>query len=286
MNAYLISLFTIVAINTILALSLNIITGFCGQVSLGHAAFYGIGAYAGALLALHGASFPVALIGALLITGAFGVAVGFASLRVRHDFLAIVTMGVGFLFLGFVRKQRWLGGELGLTGIPESGLGALGNLVFIGTAALLVLIFCLYLRRSWMGVAFDAISRDQEAAATLGIDVARFKLMAFGIGTGIAGFAGAFYAYFARSILPDTFGFLVSVMILATVVIGGLGSVVGVAVAAILLTLMPEWFRFVNEYRLLVFGGLLVVVMLFSPRGLSSLSARVVAWRAPGPPHV
>lgn len=285
MNAYLVSLFTIVAINTILALSLNIITGFCGQVSLGHAAFYGIGAYAGALLALYGVPFPLALVGAFLITGALGVVVGLASLRVRHDFLAVATMGVGFLFLGFVRKQRWLGGELGLTGIPESGLGALGNLIFISIAALLTLVFCLYLKRSWMGVAFDAIARDQDAAASLGIDVARFKLAAFGIGTSIAGLAGAFYAYFAQSILPDTFGFLVSVLILATVVIGGMGSVVGVAIAAVLLTLMPEWFRFVNEYRLLVFGGLLVTVMLVSPGGLGALSSRILAWRGAGP-HV
>jgi len=283
MNTYLVSLFTIVAINTILALSLNIITGFCGQVSLGHAAFYGIGAYAGAVLAINGAPFPLALAGAFLITGVFGVVVGLASLRVRHDFLAVVTMGVGFLFLGFVRKQRWLGGELGLTGLPESGLSALGNLIFISIAALLVFCFCLYLKRSWMGVAFDAIARDQDAAATLGIDVARFKLSAFGIGTAIAGFAGAFYAYFSRSVLPDTFGLLVSVMILATVVIGGMGSVVGVAVAAVLLTLMPEWFRFVNDYRLLVFGGLLVAVMLFSPGGLTGLSLRMVRGRGANP---
>jgi branched-chain amino acid transport system permease protein len=271
LNEYLVSLFTIVALNAILALSLNIITGFCGQVSLGHAAFYGIGAYAGGLLALKGAPFGLALAGAALAAGAFGVVVGIASLRVRHDFLAIVTMGVGFLFLGFVRKQRWLGGELGLTGIPDSGLGALGDLFFIAGAAALVFVFCLYLQRSWMGTAFDAIARDQEAAGTLAIDVARYKLVAFGLGTALAGFAGGFYAFFARSILPDTFGFLVSVMVLATVVIGGLGSVVGVTVAAVLLTLLPEWFRFINDYRLLVFGGMLVVVMLFLPGGVASV---------------
>jgi branched-chain amino acid transport system permease protein len=271
LNAYIVSLSTIVAINVVLALSLNIITGFCGQVSLGHAAFYGIGAYAGAMLALAGAPFPVALIGAAIIAGAIGVLVGFASLRVRLDFLAIVTMGVGFLFLGFVRKQKWLGGEMGLTGIPESGLGPLGDMAFMIGVALAVFVFSLYLKRSWMGVAFDAIARDQDASATLGIDVARFKLAAFGIGTALAGFVGGFYAYFARSILPDTFGFLVSVMILSMAVIGGLGSVVGVTIAAILLTLMPEWFRFINDYRLLVFGGLLVVVMLVAPGGVGTV---------------
>jgi branched-chain amino acid transport system permease protein len=273
LNEYLVSLFTIVAINAILAMSLNIITGLCGQVSLGHAAFYGIGAYAGGLLALKGAPFGVALAGAALVAGAIGVVVGIASLRVRHDFLAIVTMGVGFLFLGFVRKQRWLGGELGLTGIPDSGLGALGDLVFITIAAALIFAFCLYLQKSWMGTAFDAVARDQDAAETLAIDVARYKLVAFGIGTALAGFAGGFYAFFARSILPDTFSFLVSVMVLATVVIGGLGSVAGVTLAAILLTLLPEWFRFVSNYRLLVFGGLLVAVMLFAPAGVASLFA-------------
>ena len=271
MNEYLVSLFTIAAINVILAMSLNIITGFCGQVSLGHAAFYGIGAYAAGVLALKGTPFTLALAGAALIAGAAGVIVGIASLRVRHDFLAIVTMGVGFLFLGFVRKQRWLGGELGLTGIPESGLGALGDLVFIGAAAAVIFAFCIYLQRSWMGTAFDAVARDEEAARTLAIDVSRYKLVAFGLGTALAGFAGGFYAFFARSILPDTFGFLLSVMVLATVVIGGLGSVTGVAVAAILLTLLPEWFRFVQDYRLLVFGALLTLVMIFVPGGVASL---------------
>jgi len=271
LNEYLVSLFTIAAINVILAMSLNIITGFCGQVSLGHAAFYGIGAYTGAMLALKGAPFAVALAGAAVVAGAIGVIVGIASLRVRHDFLAIVTMGVGFLFLGFVRKQRWLGGELGLTGIPESGLGALGDLVFIGAAAAVIFAFCIYLQRSWMGTAFDAVARDEEAARTLAIDVSRYKLVAFGLGTALAGFAGGFYAFFARSILPDTFGFLLSVMVLATVVIGGLGSVTGVAVAAILLTLLPEWFRFVQDYRLLVFGALLTLVMIFVPGGVASL---------------
>jgi branched-chain amino acid transport system permease protein len=273
MNAYIVSLSTIVAINVVLALSLNIITGFCGQVSLGHAAFYGIGAYAGAYFALKGAAFPVALIGAAVVAGGMGVIVGLASIRVRHDFLAIVTMGFGFLFLGIVRKQKWLGGEMGLTGIPESGLGAIGDMSFMIGVAILVFAFSLYLKRSWMGVAFDAVARDQEAAATLGIDVAKYKLAAFGIGTAIAGFAGGFYAYFARSVLPDTFNFLVSVAVLAMAVIGGLGSVVGVTIAAILLTLMPEWFRFINDYRLLVFGGLLVVVMLVSPGGVGSLFA-------------
>jgi branched-chain amino acid transport system permease protein len=268
-NEYIISILCIVAINTILALGLNVISGFCGQVSLGHAAFYGIGAYCAAKLSLLGWPFAASLVAATLVTGLFGMFVGIASLRVRYDFLAIVTMGAGFVFLGVVRKQKWLGGELGLTGIPESGLSATGEMVFIVTAALVLVAFCLYLKRSWMGFGFSAIACDEDAARTIAINVPGFKLAAFGLGTAMAGFAGAFYAYFSKAVLPDTFSFVQSVAILTAVVIGGMGSVVGVTIAAVLLTLMPEWFRFINDYRLLMFGGLLILVMFFSPGGLA-----------------
>ena len=118
MNEYIISILCIVAINTILALGLNVISGFCGQVSLGHAQ---ASAYCAAKLSLLGWPFAASLFAATLMTGLVGMFVGIASLRVRYDFLAIVTMGAGFVFLGFVRKQKWLGGELGLTGTPRSG---------------------------------------------------------------------------------------------------------------------------------------------------------------------
>jgi branched-chain amino acid transport system permease protein len=279
MNEYIISILCIVAINTILALGLNVISGFCGQVSLGHAAFYGVGAYCAAKLSLLGWSFAASLAAATLLTGLFGMFVGIASLRVRHDFLAIVTMGAGFVFLGFVRKQKWLGGELGLTGIAESGLSATGEMVFIITAAVVLVAFCLYLKRSWMGFGFSAIASDEDAARTIAINVPGFKLAAFGLGTAMAGFAGAFYAYYSKAVLPDTFSFVQSVAILTAVVIGGMGSVIGVTIAAVLLTLMPEWFRFINDYRLLVFGGLLIVVMFFSPGGLAGLLEKFTGGR-------
>jgi len=280
MNSYLVSLATLVSINVILALSLNIVSGFCGQVSLGHAAFYGIGAYASAKLALAGVStLPVFLL-AMLAAGLVGLVVGFASLRVRNDFLAIATMGVGFVFLGIVRKSRWLGGELGLNGVPDPGFGAGVGLALVVLCAAGVAVFSVYLKRSWLGFAFDAIARDEDAARTLAIDVPRFKLAAFTLGTALAGLAGAFYVYFARSILPDSFGFLESIAILTMVVIGGLGSVTGVTLAAILLTLAPEVFRFVNDYRLLVFGAPLVLVMAVSPSGLGGLGTRL--WRRAG----
>lgn len=274
MNEYEISLLSVVAINVMLALSLNVISGFCGQISLGQAAFYGIGAYAAAKLSLSGMPFVPTLIFATVLSGAFGLVVGVASLRVRNDFLAVTTMGVGFLFLGVVRKQKWLGGELGLTNLPSTDMSSFGQTILFVVAALAVALCCLYLKRSWMGFGFDAIARDEDAALTIGVNVPGFKLAAFAIGSSIAGLAGVFYAYFSKAVLPDTFSFVQSVAILTSVVVGGTGSVIGVAVAAMLLTLLPEWFRFVSDYRLLVFGALLVLVMLLSPGGLAGLFAQ------------
>ena len=190
MGAYELSLVTLVGINVILALSLNLITGFCGQISLGHAAFYGTGAYACALISQAGLPFYAGLAAGGLVAGAVGLVVGLASLRVRHDFLAITTMGVGFLFLGIVRQQEALGGEIGLTIAAGHGLGGLGFALFVAALAAAVVWFSLYVKRSWMGFCFDAVADDEDTARLVGIDVARYKLTAFALGTAIAGVAG------------------------------------------------------------------------------------------------
>ncbi len=275
MDAYLTSLATFVAINVTLALGLNLITGFCGQVSLGHAAFFGTGAYAAALVTTGGFPFAHGVAAAILAAGLLGLIVGLASLRVREDFLAITTMGAGFLFLGFVRKQEWLGGEFGIPGIrppfaPE-GMAVLAIL-----SAVLVWLASIAVRRSWMGRIFMAIARDEEAASSIGIDTARFKLAAFLLGTMSAGLAGAVYAHVVQLIVPDAFGFIQSITILAMVVVGGIGSNLGAVLGAVLLTLLPEMFRFVDTYKLLVYGGLLILVMHLSPDGLVGIGRRLL----------
>lgn len=277
MTLYTYSLLSIVGINIMLAVSLNLISGFCGQVSLGHGAFFGAGAYAAALCAVAGYPVPVALLAGLLVAGVLGVVVGFASVRLREDFLAVTTIGVGFLLVGFVRKQAWLGAEMGISKIPPSGLGPAGNAVLIVIAALATIAFSLYLSRSWMGFAFRAVADDEQAARTIAIPAATYKLVAFAIGTAIAGLAGGLYTYFTQFIVPDSFGFILSVTLMAMVVIGGNGSTWGVVVATIILTLLPEAFRFINEYRLLIFGGLLVLVMRFAPGGLAGIVASLTA---------
>ena len=269
---YEISLLTVMGISIIGSLSLNLITGFCGQVSLGHAAFVGIGAYTASLLTKADTSFFIALLAGTLLAGTFGVMVGLASLRVRHDFLAITTMGVNFVFLGIVRQQEWLGGELGVSSIPDTGLGKLGFLALVLGSVIFVALLSLQIRRSWMGYVFEAISEDEDTARMLGLDVSRYKLIAFALGTALAGLSGGLYAHHVRFIFPDSFAFVESITLLAMVVIGGNGSIIGVIIASALLSVLPQWFQFIGDYKLLLYGSLLFIVMRFSPGGLSGLT--------------
>lgn len=272
MGIYEISLATMVCINIILSVGLNMITGYCGQISLGHAAFYGVGAYTTALLAKAGTPLPASLLAGLILTAVVGIVVGVTSLRVRHDFLAITTMGVGFLFVGIVRQQEVLGGELGISSIPSHGMGKLGFLALVLVLACVTVAFSLYIKRSWMGFAFDAVADDEDTARVLSVDVAAYKLAAFAMGTAMAGLAGGLYTYYARFIVPDDFGFIPSITVLCMVAAGGIGSVFGVIVATIILTLMPEFFRFISDYKLFMYGALLFAVMRFAPEGLAGFA--------------
>jgi branched-chain amino acid transport system permease protein len=274
---YEISLVTAVGISVLFALSLNLITGFCGQISLGHAAFFGIGAYGSALLCKMGLPFLLSLPLAMLLAGGFGLVVGLASLRVRADFLAITTMGVGFLFVGVVRQQERLGGEMGISGIPDTGFSKLAFMLLTLALCVVAALFSHYIRRSWMGQVFNAIAEDEDTTRVLGVDVPRFKLAAFAMGTALAGLAGALYANNLKFISPDSFGFVESMTVLSMVVIGGIGSVAGVTAAAIVLSLLPSLFTFVGEYKLLVYGGLLFLMMRFSPDGVTGTLRRAIA---------
>ena len=276
-GGYEISLLTVIGISVTLALSLNLISGFCGQVSLGHAAFYGIGAYCAAVMTKSGIPFPVALIAGGALAAAVGLVVGLASLRVRDDFLAITTMGVGFLFIGVIRQQESLGGEVGISAIPDPGLGKAGYMVLCLAIAAATAAFSLYVKRSWMGYAFDSIADDEDTSRIVGIDVPRYKLTAFALGTGLAGIAGGLYAHDVRIILPDSFGFIESITVLAMVVIGGIGSVWGVIFAAVVLSMLPQWFQFIDDYKLLLYGGLLFFVMRYSPGGVAEMVRALMA---------
>tara|TARA_R100001143_G_scaffold58968_1_gene57280 strand:+ start:4729 stop:5592 length:864 start_codon:yes stop_codon:yes gene_type:complete len=278
--AYEISLITSMAISVLFALSLNLITGFCGQISLGHSAFLGIGAYTSVMLLNSGVPFLITLPIAMLLAGIIGLIVGLASLRVRHDFLAITTMGVVFLFVGLVRKQDWLGGEMGLSGFPTSGMSKPQFMLFAVFLAALVAVFCIYIKRSWMGRVFNGIAEDEDTMRVLSIDVPRYKLVAFAMGTSLAGLAGCLYAQHFNYIGPDSFGFIESITVLSMVVFGGIGSVPGVIFGAAVLSALPAWFQIIGDYKLLVYGGLLFLMMRFSPNGVAGIVTSAKArWR-------
>jgi branched-chain amino acid transport system permease protein len=272
--AYEITLLTTMAISVLFALSLNFITGFCGQISLGHAAFMGVGAYTAATMMKASLSLLFAIPVAAVLAGLLGLLVGFASLRVRHDFLAITTMGVVFLFVGIVRQQEFLGGEIGISGIQQSPLGRIGFMLLCVALAALFAAFSLLVKRSWLGFVFDSIADNEDVARILGIDVAKYKLFAFVVGTATAGVAGALYAQHFRFVGPDSFGFVESISVLAMVVVGGIGSVWGVIVAAAVLSVLPLLIQFVDDYKILVYGALLFSMMRFSPDGLAGIVNR------------
>ncbi|MFT5503831.1 MAG: branched-chain amino acid transport system permease protein [Gammaproteobacteria bacterium] len=280
--SYEITLMTTMAISVLFALSLNFISGFCGQISLGHAAFLGTGAYTSAMLSKASVPFLLTIPAAAIVAGILGAGVGLMSLRVRHDFLAITTMGVGFLFIGIIRQQDFFGGEIGISAIPSSGLGKIGfMLLCVGLAALFAL-FSSFVKKSWLGFVFQSIADNEDVTSVLGIDVAKYKMIAFVIGTGTAGAAGALYAHHFRFIAPDSFGFVESVAVLAMVIVGGIGSITGVALAAAVLSVLPLLVQFINDYKILFYSGLLFAMMRFAPNGLSGIAQSIIDYRKSG----
>ena len=267
----------VVAINVglamLLAMSLNIITGFAGQPTLGHAAFYGIGAYTSALLtAKAGWPFFLALPAAGAMAALVGVLLGLFSVRVREDFLAVTTIGINFVVVAIFQYVQLFGASLGLAVPKPEILGVrFGNSEILGLLILLnvlVYLFMRHLPNSWLGLALGGVRIDEEAAASLGYNADHYKVFAFTIGTFIAGMTGSVYAHFMGFISSTDFAFPVSIGVLSMAVLGGLGSVSGPLIGALILTLAPEVFRFVSDYRMLVYGGLLVLMMRFQPQGL------------------
>jgi branched-chain amino acid transport system permease protein len=273
-SGYFITILITLLIYAILAHSLNIITGQAGQISLGHAAFFGIGAYTSALFyADAGLPFWISVPLAALVAGIVGALLGIPCLRVRDDFLAITTMGINFVVEAIFLYLPFFGGAMGVGGISlPSWLGREMTKPEYFLLILVVFVMLLFvdrwLGRSWIGLAWASLREDEQAAAAMGVNVVRFKVMAFILGSAIAGLAGGFYAHFLTFIMPQNFGFGQSIVILSMVVFGGIGTRWGPLVGAIILGVLPEVFRPMMEYRTLVYGVLLVAMMRFQPGGL------------------
>jgi branched-chain amino acid transport system permease protein len=274
MNDYSITILTFIAIQAIVACGLNVIVGYAGQISLGHAAFFGIGAYSSALLTTKGGlTFWTALPLVILLTGAIGLVLGMPSLRLREDFLAVTTIGINFIVESVFLYVPFFGGALGLGGIPSITL--LGtrlrgpNFLYLCLAFLAVVLFLSRrFTRSWGGLACFALREEETAASSMGVSPIRFKLLAFVIGTAMAGLGGALYAHLMRFISATDFGFTLSVSMMSMVVLGGIGTLWGPVLGALILGVLPEVFRPLIDYRMLLNAAILLLMIRFQPAGL------------------
>ena len=274
MSSYLITIGTIIAIQAITVCGLNVIVGYAGQISLGHAAFFGIGAYTAALLSTKaGLSFWAGLPFVILISGIVGLLLGLPSLRVREDFLAITTIGINFIVEAVFLYVPFFGGALGIGGIPRIYLFGLKlkGLAFFSLCLFflaVVILVCWWFSRSWAGLACFALREEESAASSMGISPVRFKLLAFVVGTAMAGVGGALYAHYMRFIAATDFSFPVSISLLSMVVLGGMGTLWGPVVGALILGALPELFRPVENYRILFYMVLLLLMIRFQPGGI------------------
>lgn len=267
----------------ILALSLNLVTGYAGQLVLGHAAFYGIGAYVAALLMIKiNVNFFISMVCGMAVSGLFGFLLSLPTLKLKGDYLAIVTLGFGEIVrLVFVNWTEMTRGPLGLSGISKPGifgfrfdsytkfyLLALAFVVF-------VVIFIKRLVESGVGMSMSCVKADEIATESIGIKPVKYKRLAFVLSASFAGMAGAVYASYITFISPTTFVYNTSVTILAMVVLGGLASIPGTVIGALVLTMIPELLRFLNDYRMLIYGALMVIMMIYRPQGFYGAERRV-----------
>jgi branched-chain amino acid transport system permease protein len=278
-NPYFLDVGTGIGINIILAVSLNLVNGYTGQFSLGHAGFMAVGAYLSAAVSvflgpkLLGADGGTAIqqnalfLGALVAGGlsaAFaGLLVGVPSLRLKGDYLALVTLGFGEIIRVIFQNVEFLGGALGLNGIPAY-TSIFWVLAFVALSVFVVT--CLV--NSTYGRGFLATHDDEIASEAVGLNTTRYKIVAFVIGAFFAGTAGGLYGHFKMTITPTGFDFTKSIEIVVMVILGGMGNTLGVILAAILLTLLPELLRPIAEYRMVLYSFLLIVLMLVRPQGL------------------
>jgi branched-chain amino acid transport system permease protein len=290
-NRYYIDVLTQVGIYITLALGLNIVVGLAGLLDLGYIAFYAVGAYSYGLLSTRvGLSFWEVLPVGALLAAIFGVLLGIPVLRLRGDYLAIVTLGFGEMIR--ITLNNWdslTRGPNGIIGIARPRIWGFTfsspiHYYYLILAIVLLTIFVVdRLNRSRIGRAWTAMRDDEVAAEAMGIDLMKTKLLAFALGATWAGLAGVFFASKMTFISPESFTFFESVIILCMVVLGGMGSVPGVILGAALLVILPEGMRQFALYRMLIFGGAMVLMMVLRPQGLIASPRRAIGLRPKGP---
>jgi branched-chain amino acid transport system permease protein len=278
---YPLHILTLAGINVVLAVSLNLVNGFTGQFSIGHAGFMAIGAYGTAWLAMNTTPgvrtalaalppavpdlvlMPICLAFGCLLAALGGLVVGIPSLRLRGDYLAIVTLGFGEIIRVFIVNIDTIGGARGYSGIPR--LAGFGWVVFLAT---LTVMLTYNIVHSSFGRTLLAVREDEIAAEAMGVDTTRAKVISFVISSTLAGAAGGLFALYTMYLNPNSFTFVKSIEIIIMIVIGGMGSILGSIVGATLYIVLTEALRVAAEFRMVIFSLLLVLIMIFRPQGL------------------
>ena len=275
-GGYLMNVLVFVGIHTMLAIALNLLLGYAGQISLGHAGFFGLGAYlSGVLTATYGWNPWLAMPLAALLVGALAFVIGFPILKLKGHYLAMATLGLGIIiYIVFNETVDLTGGPSGLSGIPNLAIGSLvfdsdvKNYYLIWTITPVTVLLGLNLANSRVGRALRAVHDSEVAARVMGVNARLLKVQIFALSAVISSVAGSLYAHTMTFVSPASFGFNFSVELLTMVVIGGLGSIYGSFLGATLLTLLPEFLRAAHDYDIIIYGGLLMVMVMYMPGGL------------------
>ncbi len=291
-NDYYLSVLVMAALNAMMTVGLVLLMGYAGQVSIGHAAFYGLGAYtSGILTARYGWPIPRAFLTALLLVGAVAYIVGRPALKLKGHYLAMATLAFGEIFhIIFNEMDGLTGGPSGLSGIPRLKVLRLAfnsdrDYYYLTWGCLLtVLLLSINIIHSRVGRGMRAIHGSERAALAMGVDVAAYKTAVFVISAVYAAAAGALYAHFITFISPGSFSIGFSVMLVTMAAVGGMETIWGGVLGAVILTLLPEYLRFFQDYDILIYGAILLLIMIFMPRGLAvglpdALAAGWQRWR-------
>lgn len=274
------------AVMTIAAMGLNLTLGYAGQVSLAQGAFVGIGAYASAIMTSHGWPLPAAIEVAIVLAFAVGWVLGYPALRVQHHYLAFVTLAFSTLAFLVFRNESWLtGGIYGISNIPRPHVFGIATnkplpfyYVCLGSLAIVSVAVWWLIRSPW-GRAFMALRENPLRAQSLGIDTRRYTLMAFAIGSGLGGVAGALYAPLTQYIDPVPFNLSLSLDLLMMVIVGGAGFYFGPFLGAMIAVLLPEWLRFTEGYYLMLYAIAVMGLLIWSPTGILGILDRYMAAR-------
>ncbi len=273
---YYLSILVFMGLNSLIVMGLSLLMGYAGQISLGHAAFYGIGAYCtGVLTTQFGLSIYLSFLAGIILSILMAIIVGIPALRLKGHYLAVATLGIGeIVFIIFNEWMQFTGGPSGLSNIPGIHLGNFQfNTSFrfyylVWGINLLALFFSLNVIHSRVGRALRSMHGSETAASAMGVNLSFLKIQVFVLSAVFASISGSLYAHFVSFISPNNFGLMVSIMFLMMGVIGGIHNIWGALLGASLLTFLPEYLRIFNQYDILVYGAILLAILLFMPEGL------------------